>query len=128
MTPAHPTEPSRPAVAVAAALVVAQFVVLYLPDPSAVPGVDLPVPHLDKIVHVGAFALPTWALVRLVRRRHLVVVAMLAQAVVSEVVQGALLPNRGFEWLDLAADVAGVGLGLALAAWTPTRGPRPAEL
>lgn len=106
----------------AAALVVAQFVTLYLPDPSTVPGTDLPIPFLDKIVHVGVFALPTWALLRVVGRRRIVVGAMVAQAVVSEVVQGALLPHRGFELLDAAADVAGIGVGVALAAWTPARG------
>ncbi len=122
--------PARGAVVLAAALVLAQSVALYLPDTSGVPGTDLPIPHLDKIVHVGLFALPTWALLRVVRRRRVVVGAMLAQAVVSEVVQGTLLPHRGFEVLDAVADLAGIGLGLALAG-LPFAGapgaPRPSE-
>nr|NLI50798.1 VanZ family protein [Propionibacterium sp.] len=110
---------------VAGALLVGQFVVLYFPDASSVPGADLPVPFLDKLVHVGVFALPTWALLRVVRRPGVVVGAMLAQAAVSELVQEALLPGRGFEALDVVADVVGVGLGLVLAGHRPgRRGPR----
>lgn len=120
-SPGRDAGPARLPGVVAGVLLVGQFVVLYFPDASSVPGADLPVPFLDKIVHVGVFALPTWALLRVVRRPGPVVGGMVAQAVISEVVQEALLPGRGFEALDAVADIAGVALGLVLARWAGRR-------
>lgn len=88
---------------------------LYVPRP---PTVESGLP-LDKVVHLALFAVVTWLGVRAGWRW--VVPLMIVQAAVSELVQLLLLPNRGGDWWDLLADVAGIGLGWALASL-----PRPA--
>ncbi len=100
-----------------AATVVVQLVVLYWPFGIGGPGV----PGLDKVVHVavfGAVALAgrvagvgVWPLV----------VGLGLHAVVSEVVQGALLDRRGADPLDVVADLVGVALGLAAARLVAVR-------
>ena len=109
-----------PWLALAVASTVGQCVVLYLPDPAPVTaGLDFP--GLDKIVHLTIFAVPTWALLRVVQRRWIVPAAMLVQAVGSEFVQGALLSHRSGDVLDTVADTVGITSGLALAYWTRRR-------
>jgi len=99
--------------AIALAALAAQVTVLYLPDPPPVAD-SWSFPGLDKAVHVAVFALPTWALWR-VWPSPVVPVAMVAQSVASEVVQGRWLSGRGADPLDLLADLAGIGAGLLLA-------------
>ena len=73
------------------------------------------VPFADKIGHVIVFALATWALLRVLDLR-LVMVLMAIQLVVSEVVQGLFLPGRqreGQAGADAAGDLAGKGTGNA---------------
>jgi hypothetical protein len=109
-----------PWVVFAVVAVVGQCVALYLPDPAPVTaGFDFP--GFDKILHLAIFAVPTWALIRVVRRRWIVPAGMLVQAVGSEFLQGALLPHRSGDALDAAADAVGIVLGLALAHWTRRR-------
>lgn len=105
------------------ALVLAVALVLnvgfYLPDvPGEAGGVA--VPGIDKVVHVGVFALTVWAAGRLLapRRRFpmgWMVLAAVLHAVLIEVLQGALLPHRSADVRDVAADVVGVGIGVL--AW-----------
>ena len=71
------------------------------------------VPFADKIGHVIVFALATWALLRVLDLR-LVMVLMAIQLVVSEVVQGLFLPGRSGDVWDAAADA----LGIAVGWWT----------
>ena len=97
---------------VAACLLLVQSLVLYWPSPPDVPVAGL-IPHLDKLVHLGVFALPTAARVVALRRWGPAVAAMVLQASVSEAVQGAFIPGRGADPLDLVADLAGVALGVA---------------
>lgn len=101
--------------------VVAQFGGLYSPG-SAVPGVDLPIPGADKIVHALMFAVPVWLLVRAGVRRRLVLILASVQVVVSEVVQHRWIPHRTGDVWDAVADLVGIGLGL----WLASRGTRGA--
>ncbi len=97
-------------VAVASFLV--QLAVLYWPRPPDVGG---GVPGLDLLVHVVVFA----AVALAARRGGLpvlpVALALLAHAVLSEVVQDRLLAERTGSVVDVVADVVGTGVGLALA-------------
>lgn len=97
-----------------------QCVALYAPDTSGVPGGEIP--GLDKVAHALIFALPTYALIRAFGRVAPVAAAMVAQALVSEFLQGALLPHRSGDPLDVAADAVGLGLGAALATRAGRRG------
>ena len=47
------------------------------------------------------------------------VVALAAHAVVSELIQGAWLPNRAGDPFDLLADGVGIGLGVWAARLVP---------
>ncbi|WP_165865723.1 VanZ family protein [Vallicoccus soli] len=105
-----------------AALVVAvvvQLVVLYAPSAGGAAGV----PHLDKLVHAAVFA----AVAVTGRRAGLpagpLLAVLLGHAVLSEVLQGALLPGRSGDPLDAVADAAGAVLGLR-AARTGESAPR----
>jgi VanZ family protein len=92
--------------------VLAQLVVLYAPGTAVG---SLAVPHVDKVVHVAVFAavvlagrrigLPLWPLAAV----------SVVQAVVSEVVQDALLPGRSGDPVDIVADLAGITLGVLVS-------------
>lgn len=89
-----------------------QLAVLYAPRAPRLTTGELPV---DKLVHVGVFALPTATLIWAGVPVRWVVGLMALHAPLSEVVQHALLPGRSWEAADVAADLLGVGIG-ALAA------------
>ena len=99
----------------ALALVV-QLLVLYLPDPPTDPGV----PGLDKLVHAAVFLAP--ALLGALVDLHPAWLggALLAHAVVSELVQQHLLPARAGDPWDALADAIGVALGLGVG-WAVRR-------
>ncbi len=82
---------------------------LYVPR---APSVESGLP-LDKVVHLGVFALVTWLGLRAGWRW--VVPLMVVQAGASELVQWYFLPNRGGDWWDLTADLLGIALGWGLA-------------
>lgn len=71
------------------------------------------IPFADKAGHVVIFALATWALLRVLDVR-IVLVLMGLQMVASEVVQGLLLPQRSADVWDALADA----LGIAVGWWT----------
>jgi VanZ family protein len=77
-------------------------------------------PESDKVVHAALFLAVTWAGIRAGFPVRWLVGAVAAEAVVSELVQGFLLPHRDGDVLDVLADLVGVGLGL-LAARLPAR-------
>lgn len=81
---------------------------LYVPRP---PSVDSGLP-LDKVVHVGIFALVTW--VGLQAGWRWVVPLMVVQAAASEAIQHFYLSARGGDLFDFVADLAGIGLGWAI--------------
>ena len=84
------------------------------PDPGA-----WSFPGMDKLAHVVLFALPTWALLRVVPNQWFALVPMLVHVPVSELVQANLLVGRGGEWWDAAADLVGIAVG-----WWTTRSTR----
>ncbi len=103
---------ARPVLLAAAAVaVVVQCLVLYAPQ---APGTE-PFPNADKVVHATVFLVP--ALLGLAARLpwRAVAAALAAHAVLSEVVQGVLLPHRSGDPWDAVADL--VGVALALLAW-----------
>ena len=116
MTPAHRR---RVLLGLLVAAVFAQFVVLYAP---AQPG-GLPVfAHADKVVHVLVFLVPTALALVAGLPARVVVPLFAAHAVVSEVVQGALLPMRAGDPFDVLADLSGVVLGVVV--WRAVTGRR----
>ncbi len=78
----------------------------------------------DKVVHLGLFAL----LAATTRWRFgpatAALAAVAAYAVVSEVVQGALLSTRSGDLYDVVADLLGVALGWLLAGRLLAGAPR----
>ena len=92
--------------------VLAQLVVLYAPGTAVG---FFAVPHVDKVVHVVVFAavvlagrrmgLPLWPLAAV----------SVVQAVMSEIVQDALVPARSGDPLDMVADLAGITLGILVS-------------
>lgn len=119
-------------VAVLALACAVHLVVLYLPRaPSIGPsGV-----RLDLLVHAAVFAGVALAAVRAGLgwlSPRLVAVVLVAEAVVSEVVQGLWLPERSGDATDAVADVVGTVLGLWLGLRLGARalrrgGPAPAD-
>lgn len=115
-----------------ALLALAANIGFYLPS---VP--DVPAPPslgLDKLVHVGVFALTVWAIGRLcapVRRFPMgwVVLAALAHALAIEVLQGALMPERSADVADVLADSLGIAAGVLAwhleRRWIRAGSPRP---
>jgi len=100
-------------------VLLASLYVLFWPSPA---GGGLGPPGADKVVHGVLFgALAATALARFGPRRQ-VLVAVLAYAAVSEVVQALLLSRRSGDLWDLVADVVG-----ALAGWALARRWLPAE-
>jgi VanZ family protein len=90
----------------------------YLPSiPGSVPGAGIP--GVDKVVHLVVFALTVWAAGRLLapRRRFpmgWVVVVAFVHALLIELIQLVLLPQRGAEGADVLVDVIGIALGVGL--------------
>ncbi|MCL6423898.1 VanZ family protein [Brachybacterium sp. JHP9] len=85
------------------------------PDAGAVSEIQ----GIDKLVHVGVFALTVWAAGRLLaplRRFPMgwVVLGALAHAVLIEVLQATLLPHRSGDAADVLADSIGIIIGIAL--------------
>ena len=93
-----------------------QAVALYSPGSSGPPLIT--VPHIDKVVHGALFAVPAY-LIRRLTVSWWPVVALAAHAVVSELIQGAWLPNRAGDPFDLHADGVGIGLGVWAARLVP---------
>lgn len=94
--------------------VAVHLVVLYLPAiPSSVPA---GIPGADKVVHVLVFAavMATGVIARVPTRW--LVAALVVHASLSEVIQEMVLPGRGGELADLAANLGGIALGWYLAS------------
>lgn len=90
-----------------------------MPGPSGGP------PHLDKLGHLTAFAVPA-ALAWLLGARWLVV-ALVLHAFVSEPLQGWVAPLRRPDVWDAVANLVGVALGVAVARALVRRSARMGE-
>lgn len=103
-----------------AGAVLLQLVVLYAPRaPSAGEATGI-----DKVVHLAVFGLVAWAGRRAGVRTGPLVVALLAHAVLSEVLQDRLLPHRDGDWRDALADAGGTLVGALLPVPRGGRGRR----
>lgn len=91
--------------------VVAQVVALYAPRAPSTGGV----PQLDKLVHAAIFGAVAFTALRSGLRAGPVVAALLAHAVVSELVQRFVLAHRDGDWRDSVADAVGTAVGVLLA-------------
>ena len=111
--------PASPLRALTAGAVLVQAVVLYLP--SAPGGVAFP--GADKVVHVLVFLVPVVLALLAGLPRWPVVAGSVVHAGVSEVLQWAVLSGRSGDPWDVVADLAGVGLGVALARALSASGP-----
>ncbi len=108
----EPTDPTRRAFAPWIIVVVALLFHLwglYTTSPPDAGG--LAFPGIDKVAHVILFAVPTWALLRVVSNQWLALVPMLLHVPISELVQANLLANRGGDWWDAVADLIGIAAG-----------------
>lgn len=94
-----------------AVAVVVHLAVLYWPRPPDVGG---GVPHLDLVVHLVVFGAVAVCAVRCGLPLTWVVVVLLAHAVVSELVQAYVVPDRTGDWRDAVADAVGTLLGVLL--------------
>ena len=99
-----------------AVVLAVQLVLLYWPR-AVQPAGGLP---WDKIVHATIFGLVVVTGLRAGIPRRPWILVTLAHAVVSELVQHALLPNRSGDPYDALADVAGVVIA-AIATARPNR-------
>ena len=80
----------------------------------------LRIPHLDKVVHAGMFALFGWLWTIAAgggRRGWAVLAAGLVMAVGTEVVQGLPMVGRDPDVWDGLADTVGVTIGIASASF-----------
>src|SRR6476660_5438731 len=85
------------------------------PGPGALDGV----PDLDKVVHVATFASVAWAGLRAGLPARWWLPLLAGHAVLSEVLQHALLPHRSGDPFDVVADIVGdpAGCWCANARW-----------
>lgn len=102
---------------VLALAVAVQFLVLYAPRAASNPD-GLPV---DKVVHAVVFGVVGWAAVRAGVPARWILGLLLAQAVVSELVQGFFMPHRSGDPWDVAADLVGSLIGTLIGVRTSRR-------
>lgn len=95
------------------AVLALQAAVLYWPS---TPEPAVAVPGLDAVVHLLVFAAAAWAGRWAGVPLRPLVAGLVAHAVLSELVQHALLAHRSGDPADVVADLAGLGLGLLLPA------------
>ena len=74
-----------------------------------------------RLVHAAVFGAVAWAGCRAGVPHRVLVPLLVAQAVVSEVVQARLLAGRSGDPADVVADLVGTGLGLLIAHRPGTR-------
>lgn len=102
---------SRIAGALAVAALILNAVVLFNPSPGGPP----PFAHVDKVVHLGIFALPAGLGVLAGWQRQVFGGGLAAYAGASELVQEVWLSQRSGSIADLLADLLGIGAGMAVA-------------
>jgi VanZ family protein len=107
------------------------FALTSWPSPPRVPVLSA-IPNFDKVVHFGLYAVEAFFLYQAVRwagragfslARVLAIVGALAVWGVADEVHQSWIPGRSMEGEDVAADVAGAGIG-AVAASLASRARR----
>ena len=86
-----------------------------------------PVPEFDKVVHGGLFLLLAVTTRWRFGPRLGLLATVAAYAVLSEIVQAVLLPDRSGDPFDALADTTGALLGWLLARWWQRRRRRIAR-
>ena len=87
---------------------------------SLMPGSDVPgPPDIDKLQHAAAYALlAVWFTGLVPRKRYAAIaVALVGLGVLMEFLQHAMHLGRQADAMDVAANVVGTGVGIAIAAW-----------
>ncbi len=97
------------------ASVAANLVALYWPRPVSEGGI----PHVDKLGHVLVFAAVAWTGLRAGVPARALLPLLAGHAVLSEVAQATVLTRRSGDLADVAADLAGILVGMlpARASW-----------
>jgi VanZ family protein len=96
------------------AAVVLQLYGVYAPREA---GPQVGIPQIDKVAHCFLFAAVAFTGLKVGLPARWLLGALVANAVVSELVQHWVLPQRDGDPLDALADLAGVALG----AWLGSR-------
>jgi VanZ family protein len=103
-----------------AAFVVACLIHLYGLYSPRQAGPQMNIPNIDKVAHLVLFGSVAYLGLRVGVRARLLLGLLVANAVVSELVQHFLLPNRSGDPFDSLADLVGVAVG----AWLGFRAIR----
>jgi len=84
----------------------------------------------DKLMHLAAYGALAFLFMGAAGRRHWLRIALglLALGAAIELAQATLTGTRSGEWLDMAANAAGVMAGLAAAAAVPGNWCRQVEI
>lgn len=84
----------------------------------------------DKLMHFAAYAALAFLFMGAVGRRHWLRIGLglLALGAAIEVAQAMLSSTRSGEWLDMAANAAGVATGIVAAASFPANWCRQVEV
>ena len=98
--------------------VVLQLYGVYAPREA---GPHVGIPQIDKVAHCFLFAAVAFTGLKVGVPARWLLGALVANAVVSELVQHWLLPQRDGDPFDALADAAGVALGVWLARYRPSR-------
>lgn len=103
------------------------FYMLFSPG-SALPKPEIKIPHFDKLVHAGMFAilvflfqLDSYKTPKARFKVVLLIISVLLFGSLSEYIQFAYIPGRSGTINDLIADVTGIALGLLLFNWLGER-------
>ncbi|HEY3556001.1 MAG TPA: VanZ family protein [Kribbella sp.] len=102
------------------AAVILQLYGVYAPREA---GPNVGIPQIDKVAHCFLFAAVAFTGLKAGVPARWLLGALAANAVVSELVQHWLLPQRDGDPFDALADLAGVALGAWLGSRTPRRTP-----
>ncbi|NUR99701.1 MAG: VanZ family protein [Kribbellaceae bacterium] len=87
-------------------------------------GPNLGIPQIDKVAHAFLFGAVAFTGLKVGVPARWLLGALVANAVVSELVQHWFLPQRDGDPFDTLADLAGVALGAWLATVRRPRAPR----
>jgi VanZ family protein len=88
-------------------------------------GPDVGLPLADKVAHLFLFGSVAFLGLKVGVRSRWLLVALVSNAVISELVQHFVLPQRSGDPFDLLADLLGVAVGAWIAARTKAQSGGP---